>query len=156
MAWWKIKNVKTGQIDFGWAKKRRKKGIFSPCNARPVTSKSSIKDSEKLLYNGDQVADLLGDCIDKIRAVYLYDWKREPYREEILAVFNFVLNGLYDDNGKITTDSEISKKWIEKYLDNLSKIGSYQEQIEKKIDLDEIKEAGVLRYDRERDKKEDK
>jgi len=46
------------------------------------------------LYNGDGPADILGDAMDKVVKEYQNTWGRPPYKEEVVAAFNFVTNGL--------------------------------------------------------------
>jgi len=67
MGWWKIKNVETGQIDFDQ----------SPTD-------------EKILYNGDGPADIMGPALDTIADMYREAWGRDPKLDELQAVFNFV------------------------------------------------------------------
>lgn len=84
MGWWET-DVKTGRVK----EKQNKKGLI---NAIPG------KDDSEKLYNGDRPADEMGKCLDKIYETYVRAWGREPYLEEIRAVFNFVFNG--DIRGK--------------------------------------------------------
>tara|TARA_B100001123_G_scaffold408216_1_gene501193 strand:+ start:304 stop:531 length:228 start_codon:yes stop_codon:yes gene_type:complete len=48
------------------------------------------------LYNGDAVADELGNAVDALVKIYESKWERKPYKEELRAALNFVLGGMED------------------------------------------------------------
>lgn len=82
MGWWKIKDIKTGQIDF----EHKNSDI---ANAIPG------KETEDNLYNGDGPSDLMGDVLNSISKQYSEAWGRPVKKEELTAVFNFVVNGRF-------------------------------------------------------------
>ena len=63
MGWWNIKDVATGSM------------------ATPVGTNFVI---------GDEAADAMGDCLDKVNSIYEREFDRQPQRSEIKALFNFV------------------------------------------------------------------
>lgn len=63
MGWWTPKTVESGQPD-----------------TRP----------ENAILIGDEVADVMGDALDKINSIYEDKWERKPQKDEIKALFNFV------------------------------------------------------------------
>jgi len=77
MGWWKIANVKTGQIDWNTKDKL--------VNATPENTTTE-------LVNGDEPANTMEDAINLIREQYKFEWNREPTKSELQAVFNFVIN----------------------------------------------------------------
>jgi hypothetical protein len=78
MGWWKIRNVETGQIDF--------KGVEVKADA-PVE-----EQLQGQLYNGDGPADVMGDAIRKIAAMYRESFGRGPKADELHACLNFCTN----------------------------------------------------------------
>jgi len=89
MGWWKIKDVKTGQIDFGHK---------CSVNLHLVNAVPGREDAvEDTLYNGDGPADLMGPVLRKINKLYESAWKRSAKKEELNAVFNFCCNGMFRD-----------------------------------------------------------
>lgn len=64
MGWWTIKDVKSGAPD------------------TPIGTPAFVI--------GDKVADVMGDALDKINAVYEDEIGRSPQKDEIMALFNFV------------------------------------------------------------------
>jgi hypothetical protein len=88
MSWWRISDIDSGGIDF-----------THKCPTNPELSNAIPNiDSSDELYNGDTPADIMGDALDKISKEYKRAWDRTPKREELQAVFNFVLNGIYGVN----------------------------------------------------------
>ncbi len=63
MGWWNPKTIESGQP-----------------NTRP----------ENEILIGDEVADIMGDALDKINGVYEKQWERQPQKDEMKALFNFV------------------------------------------------------------------
>lgn len=57
-------------------------------------SDGGISAEKTELYNGDGPADILGDALDKVIIEYKRDIGREPYKQELVAAFNFVAGGL--------------------------------------------------------------
>lgn len=84
MGWWKIKDIETGRID-----------LFDKIN-HPSHLVNAIpgKHPKEWLYNGDDPADEMGLCIEKIIKLYEKEWGRKPYKRELRAVFNFCVNPL--------------------------------------------------------------
>ena len=62
---------------------------------------------------GDQPADAVGDCIDKIQFFYRGDRDREPTLEEIRDTFDFVMRPLEnrekDDKEEARIETEPSR-----------------------------------------------
>lgn len=87
MGWWKIRDVQSGQID--WT---------HTCltNTELVNAVPGIENAQEL-YNGDRPADLMGDTLKAINAVYEKEWGRLATKEELTAVFNFCCNGMFAD-----------------------------------------------------------
>lgn len=85
MGWWKA-DLKTGQIS-NEKPSNHKDGDF--LNAIPG------RDKEKDIYNGDEPADVMGDALVKISKAYKKSWKRPAKKEELIACFNFCLNGMF-------------------------------------------------------------
>ena len=85
MGWWRIVDVESGGIDFTHK---------CPTNSEFSNAIPSVDPSNEL-YNGDIPADIMGYALDKISKEYKRALGRTPTREELQAVFNFVLNGLY-------------------------------------------------------------
>lgn len=58
----------------------------------PATVASGQPDTrpENSLLIGDEVADVMGDALDKINGIYEEKWERKPQKDEIIALFNFV------------------------------------------------------------------
>lgn len=90
MGWWKIRDVESGMID--WTLRYPDENTLA--NAIPG------KDSKDGRYNGDGPADLMSEALRKINGLYEETWQRSAYREELLAVFNFVANGMYQEKPK--------------------------------------------------------
>ena len=63
MGWWTPKDIESGQPD-----------------TRP----------ENAVLIGDEVADVMGDALDKINSIYEAKWNRKPQMREVRAIFNFV------------------------------------------------------------------
>jgi len=65
---------------------------------RVVNEGISLEKTE--LYNGDEPADILGAALGEVIEEYKKQWGREPYKEELTALLNFVTNplGLKDSN----------------------------------------------------------
>lgn len=84
MGWWKIVD-KSGGIDF-----RHK----CPINPKLSNAIPGI-DLSNELYNGDIPADIMGNALDHINQEYGKAWGRKATREELEAVFNFVMGGLF-------------------------------------------------------------
>jgi len=80
MGWWKIDNVQNGGIDWNF------NSGSNTINAVPG------KHSPDHWYNGDGPADEMESCIERITKLYKKAWKRKPTKEELQAVFNFVVN----------------------------------------------------------------
>ena len=72
MGWWRVKDLKTGGIDFDDV-------------SRPK--------SEQTLINGDKPADLMGDVFCRIDRLYKKEWGRPVTSKELRAIFNFSLPG---------------------------------------------------------------
>ena len=85
MGWWKIKDVKTGQVDFDHK---------CPTNEKFANAVPG-KEAEDALYNGDGPADLMGPILRKISKQYEEAWRRPAKKEELRAAFNFCLNGMF-------------------------------------------------------------
>jgi len=64
MGWWKTNDPKTGQRD--------------------------IAANNNDIMIGDEAADVMGDCLDKINSIYEKEFNRKPQKDEVIAVFNFV------------------------------------------------------------------
>jgi len=85
MGWWRIKDVESGQIDFG-----------HKCPTNPQLTNAVPKHETKdCLYNGDEPADLMGSVLRKINTQYEAAWERPAKKEELTAVFNFCCNGMF-------------------------------------------------------------
>ena len=85
MGWWKVKDIETGQIDFG-----------HKCPTNPqFTNAVPGQEAVDSMYNGDGPADLMGLVLRKIDGQYKDAWKRSAKKEELLAVFNFCCNGMF-------------------------------------------------------------
>jgi len=95
MGWWQIDSVEYGQID--WEVKRPGRTLV---NALPG------EDSSKAMYNGDGPADVMGSAVDEIIQLYMDAWGRPPCKDELLAVFNFCVNPLYDEDGEWVGEPE--------------------------------------------------
>ena len=85
MGWWKVKDIKTGQIDFD-----------HKCPTNPQLT-NAIPGQEECdsVYNGDGPADLMGQVLRKISALYETAWERQAKKDELIAVFNFCCNGMF-------------------------------------------------------------
>ncbi len=79
MGWWKIKDVKSGQIDECF-------------NGTSGTLNAIHGEDTDVLVNGDEVSDIIGSAIQKINEAYKCNWGRSATPEELQAAFNFVLN----------------------------------------------------------------
>ena len=85
MGWWKIRNVESGQIDFG-----------HKCPTNPqLTNAMPGQEVTDSMYNGDGPADLMGPVLRKISASYEAAWGRPAKKDELIAVFNFCCNGMF-------------------------------------------------------------
>ena len=87
MGWWKIRDVESGQIDLGSAR-------------NGLLNKFPGADPSDGLYNGDGPADLMVAAIESISKEYVAAWGRKPTRQELQAVFNFVVNPLFEKNAE--------------------------------------------------------
>jgi len=85
MGWWKIKDIKTGQVDFDHK---------CPTNRQFVNAVPG-KEPEGILFNGDGPADLMGAILRKISKQYETAWKRPAKKDELIACFNFCCNGMF-------------------------------------------------------------
>ena len=85
MGWWKIDSVERGQIDFSHK---------CPTNGE-LTNAVPGHETEDACYNGDGPADLMGPVLRKINEQYLADWGRPAKKEELQAVSNFCINGMF-------------------------------------------------------------
>jgi hypothetical protein len=85
MGWWKVRDIKTGQVDFSHK---------CPTNQQFVNAVPG-EETEDILYNGDGPADLMGLVLRKINVQYEDAWKRPAKKEELTAVFNFCCNGIF-------------------------------------------------------------
>ncbi len=90
MGWWKIKNIETGQVDFEHK---------CPTSEELVNAVPG-EESEDALYNGDGPADLMGSALRLISVQYKQAWTRPPKKDELTAVFNFCLNGMFRSANK--------------------------------------------------------
>ena len=79
MGWWTPKTIESGQPD-----------------SRP----------ENAVLIGDEAADVMGDCLDKINAIYEEKWGRKPQKDEIKALFNFVFKARGYKNLSLTKTEE--------------------------------------------------
>lgn len=86
MGWWKIESVENGCID--WTHE---------CPTNPQLA-NAIPGHEKedALYNGDGPADLMCEVLEKINEQYRAVWGRPAKKDELRAVFNFCVNGMFD------------------------------------------------------------
>lgn len=57
---------------------------------KTVTSGEPETRPEDALLIGNEVADVMGDALDKINSLYEDKWNRLPQKDEIVALFNFV------------------------------------------------------------------
>ena len=78
MGWWRINDVEYSGINL------------------PIPSRGG----KKPMYNGDRPADIMDVAIHEIITAYKAEWKRKPYRDELLACFNFSVNPHYRKRGK--------------------------------------------------------
>ena len=58
------------------------------------------EDNSDGYYNGDGPSDIMGDAFDEVDKEYLSEWGRRAKPEELVAVFNFCLRGMFPDFGK--------------------------------------------------------
>lgn len=87
MGWWKVRNIKTGQVDFDHK---------CPTNLKFCNAVPGHEDAvENTLYNGDGPADLMEPVLRKISTQYENAWRRPAKKEELIAVFNFCCNGMF-------------------------------------------------------------
>ena len=82
MGWWKIQDVKTGQVD------KDHKCPTNPQFANAIPGVDKVDD----LYNGDEPADIMGKALKDIRSCYKKNWNRDEFSNEMEAVFNFCYN----------------------------------------------------------------
>ena len=85
MGWWKIKDVKTGQVDFDHK---------CPTNSQFANAVPGHEECDSV-YNGDGPADLMGPILRKISVLYEEAWGRPADKIELEAVFNFCCNGMF-------------------------------------------------------------
>lgn len=97
MGWWKVDNIKTGQVDFD-----------HKCPTNPqFTNAIPGQEKEDALYNGDGPADLMGATLRKISTLYENAWKRPAKKEELTAVFNFCCNGMFRQIDKAEEEAKL-------------------------------------------------
>jgi len=85
MGWWKIDSVEDGSID-----------LLHECPTNPeLVNAVPGKETEDAEYNGDGPADLMGPVLRKIDEQYRDAWKRPAKPDELRAVFNFCLKGMF-------------------------------------------------------------
>lgn len=85
MGWWKIDSVENGQID--WAHE-------SPGDPKLVNALPGQEKTDEL-YNGDGPADLMDTALDQINKRYIAAWGRPAKEDELKAVFNFCVGGMF-------------------------------------------------------------
>ena len=94
MGWWKIADVETGMVDF------KAKTAAQTANAVP-----GHEDTE-CLFNGDGPADIMGDTLRRVSALYQSAWGRPAALDELRACFNFCLNGLARQRAQAQAQSQ--------------------------------------------------
>jgi hypothetical protein len=85
MGWWQINSVECGGINWGHK---------APTNSKMVNAVPGHETKDEM-YNGDGPADIMGAALKKIDEEYRAAWERPAKKEELMAVFNFCLNGMF-------------------------------------------------------------
>ncbi len=85
MGWWRIESVETGQV------------LYPTGNviANVVPGQLLGQEVDDGQFNGDKPADYMGAVLQRISDEYLKEWGRPAKKEELTAVFNFCLNGMF-------------------------------------------------------------
>ena len=99
MGWWKIKNIESGSIDF--SRDNELVNTFSRI-VKLVNAFPENTTNESVI--GDGPADTMGDAIKIIRKQYKEYWDRDPTKDELQAVLNFVINPLGLKNRQIKNE----------------------------------------------------
>lgn len=95
MGWWKIADS-GGGIDFE----------NPPSGAGDSSLVNAIggRDTPEDHYNGDGPADVMGNAVADIAALYREEFGRDPYVDELKACLNFVL-GPHEEKGQYDSGS---------------------------------------------------